>query len=270
MPLSIPSLPLGLGGGSPSLASQVAALMASFAGPAKLWLDPWDITTLQQDSTGTTPVTAAGDPIGRIMDKSGAANHATQATTTSRPLWQTTYAALDGVDDSWATANIDFTSTAQITMVVGTRKLSDAAAGMLFELGASVALAGAFNLRAPRGALAACDVTASANGSTFAVGVLNRVAAPTTAVLTSAIDLSAPAGAEILSRVNGVAQGASTGDAGSGNFGNLPGNIGRRNNVSTPFNGNLYGLIIIGRLLTAPELTLCEQYMAQQAGVVLP
>ena len=34
------------------------------------WYDPSDLTTLFQDSAGTTPVTAAGDPVGLMLDKS--------------------------------------------------------------------------------------------------------------------------------------------------------------------------------------------------------
>lgn len=35
-----------------------------------LW-EPWDISTLFQDQAGTTPVTAGGDPVRRVVDKSG-------------------------------------------------------------------------------------------------------------------------------------------------------------------------------------------------------
>jgi hypothetical protein len=57
-----------------------------------------------QDSAGTTPVTAVGQPVGRILDKSGNNNHATQATTASRPVLQQDgdgkyYLGFDGVDD---------------------------------------------------------------------------------------------------------------------------------------------------------------------------
>lgn len=34
------------------------------------WYDPSDLTTLYQDSAGTTPVTADGDPVGLMLDKS--------------------------------------------------------------------------------------------------------------------------------------------------------------------------------------------------------
>ena len=43
---------------------------------------------LFQDSAGTTPVTALGQSVGRILDKSGKGNHAIQATSASRPTLQ--------------------------------------------------------------------------------------------------------------------------------------------------------------------------------------
>ena len=50
------------------------------------WYDPSDMSTLFQDSAGTVPVTAAEQPVGRILDKSGRGNHASQATSTKRPV----------------------------------------------------------------------------------------------------------------------------------------------------------------------------------------
>lgn len=49
----------------------------------------WDFTTLAnlyQDSAGTTPCTAVGQTIGLVLDTSGRGNHASQATSTKRPL----------------------------------------------------------------------------------------------------------------------------------------------------------------------------------------
>jgi len=48
----------------------------------------WDFSTLAnlyQDSAGTTPCTAVGDPIGLVLDTSGRGNHLTQSTSTQRP-----------------------------------------------------------------------------------------------------------------------------------------------------------------------------------------
>lgn len=52
-----------------------------------VWYDPSDLTTLFQDSAGTTPVTAAGQSVGKMLDKSGNNFHATQATSTQRPTY---------------------------------------------------------------------------------------------------------------------------------------------------------------------------------------
>jgi hypothetical protein len=74
-----------------------------FSGETGGWWDPSDMSALFQDSAGTTPVTAADQPVGRIEDKSGNGNHLLQATSTERPYLRTdgTYWWLefDGVDD---------------------------------------------------------------------------------------------------------------------------------------------------------------------------
>jgi len=69
------------GGASSSPASLFAA-----AEPGA-WYDPSDLTTLFQDSAGTTPVTAPNQTVGKMLDKSGRGNHATQATSTQRPIY---------------------------------------------------------------------------------------------------------------------------------------------------------------------------------------
>jgi hypothetical protein len=58
-----------------------ASLTAPFA-----WYDPSDLTTMFQDSAKTTPVTAAGQNVCAINDKSGAGLHLTQATVGSCPV----------------------------------------------------------------------------------------------------------------------------------------------------------------------------------------
>jgi len=84
------------------------------------WYGPSDLSTLFQDSAGTTPVTTAGQPVGLMLDKSGRANHATQATAAARPTYQTgpARATIDKVDDrlSVTVPTGGFTGT----MVLGT------------------------------------------------------------------------------------------------------------------------------------------------------
>ena len=79
-----------------------------FAGGTEgAWYDPSDLSTLFQDSAGTTPVTVAGQPVGLMLDKSGNGNHATQATAAKRPTYTTgsglAWLAFDGVDDELVT-----------------------------------------------------------------------------------------------------------------------------------------------------------------------
>jgi len=63
---------------------------ALFAGGIQgAWFDPSDLSTLFQDSAGTTPVTASGQPVGLMLDNSGNGNHAVQAIAAARPIYQT-------------------------------------------------------------------------------------------------------------------------------------------------------------------------------------
>ena len=67
------------------------------------WYSVSDLTTLFQDAAGTTPVSVDGDPVGLILDKSGNGNHASQTTTSSKPIYRTDginhWIRFDGVDD---------------------------------------------------------------------------------------------------------------------------------------------------------------------------
>lgn len=65
--------------------SSPASLFA--ASEPGVWYDPSDLTTLFQDDAGATPVTTPGQTVGRILDKSGRSNHATQATESQKPIY---------------------------------------------------------------------------------------------------------------------------------------------------------------------------------------
>ena len=57
------------------------------AGEPGAWYDPSDLTTLFQDSAGTTPVTTPAQSVGLMLDKSGRGNHASQSTSAQRPTY---------------------------------------------------------------------------------------------------------------------------------------------------------------------------------------
>lgn len=100
-----------------------------------VWYDPSDLTTLFQDSAGTTPVTATGQTVGRMLDKSGRGNHATQATTASRPTY--------GVVPLGGRRNIllatDTMATQSVTVTAAAHTLSFTGTGTVTLTGASTA-----------------------------------------------------------------------------------------------------------------------------------
>ncbi len=97
------SLGLGLGlpfGRAKMIRFDPLTLFAN--GEQGAWYDPSDITTLFQDSAGSTPVTAAGQPVGRVVDKSPNGVNALQTTSTARPIYRVSpnRLSLDKVDDA--------------------------------------------------------------------------------------------------------------------------------------------------------------------------
>ena len=94
-----------------------------------------DLSTLFQDSGGTTPVTTAGQPVGLMLDKSGNGNHATQATAARRLTYQTSpdRATLDKVDDRMTvTVPVGgFTGTMVLGTDQGTASYGDNSSGRL-------------------------------------------------------------------------------------------------------------------------------------------
>lgn len=230
--------------------------------------DPSDLSTLFQDAAGTTPVTAIGDPVGRILDKSGNGNHATQSAAASRPLLQQTnglyHLTFDGSNDSMLTGAINFTGTNKMTVWAGVTKNVDAATAMLAELSADAsANAGSFQIRAPNGA--AANYLLGIRGASFQDNIVaTTYASPITNVLTQQADFAGAV--HNIARVNGT-QFLGAAGTGGGNFGNYPLYIGRRNNASLPFNGRLYGLIVLGAAASSWQVQVTEQWMAGKTGL---
>jgi hypothetical protein len=99
------------------------------AGEQGVWYDPSDFSTMFQDSAGTTPVTAVEQPVGRILDKSGRGNHASQATSASRPVLSAR------VNQLLATATL---STQNVTTLAATYTLAFSGAGTVTASGTNI------------------------------------------------------------------------------------------------------------------------------------
>ncbi len=246
------------------------------SGEQGAWYDFSDLTTMFQDIAMTIPVTTFDSRIAIILDKSGRGNHASQETPANRPwlrangpVW---YLEFDGTDDFFTTLPINFTGTDKISVFAGYMKASDAAMGVLVELGASVASnAGTFNVTAPDSA--AANYGFNLNGGTVASRVATSFAALAASnVLSVNFDLAGAAAAtEIAVRANGVTPTlTAVGAAGGGSFANAPLNIGRRGGATNPTKGYLTSLIIRGAATDATGIAGTEQHIAGKSGVVIP
>lgn len=177
------------------------------------------------------------------------------------------YVQYDGTDDSFSTSSIDFTATNKMSVFAGVRKLSDAAQGIVAELSAiPTTNNGTFNLQAPSDAGFA-RYRFTSKGTVSSGNFVSGYAAPISNVLTGLGDIS---GDIATFRINGIQVAQSTTDQGTGNFGNYPLFIGRRNNATVPFNGRDYGIIIVGKTASATEISSTESYLAANtSGVTL-
>lgn len=205
-------------------------------------------------------------------------NTATDYDTTGFPL----YLSFDGVDDSLATGSIDFSATDKMTVFAGVYKASDAAAGMVCELGANTGLAantGTFAMSvSPTNGTDRLSFGAELRGTgggvdgAQATRQARTYTAPVSAVLSSQSDISqATVATEITLRVNGSSAGITDlgSSAGTGNFGNYPLYIGRRGGSTLPFNGRLYSLVVRGAATDATQVSATERYVASKSGISL-
>ena len=238
------------------------------SGEQGAWYDPSDMSTLFQDSAGTTPVTASGQPVGLMLDKSGRGNHATQATAASRPTYTVSgglsYLAFDGVDDFMVTPTIT-PGVDKVQVFAGVRKLSDAARGMMFE---TIAAAGGVRVEAPHIAANASFMIGT-RGSLDPGPTISPLtyAAPVTVVFSGIGEIATDTS---ILRLNGAQVTSNVGDQGIGNYASAPFYIGNRGGTSLPFNGNLYGLTVrFGANLSAGQIAQAETYMAAKTRVTL-
>lgn len=238
------------------------------AGEKGVWYDPSDFSTMWQDTAGTTPVTAVGQAVARIDDKSGNGNHATQATPASRPLLQESggkyYLDFDGTDDALATAAIDFSATDEMTICVGVRKEIDTDSRVIVELRDSPLTDGSVALTGP--AFTAPTFGYSSKGTALAANTVNNAtyAAPFLGVVSARSKISTD---YLSGRINALDVFSSPTDQGTGNYANDAIYIAKSPYYVDCFNGRIYQLIVRGAATADP--TDVEAYVAGKAGVTL-
>jgi hypothetical protein len=254
----------GTGNFSLAITTPLSLFAASEKG---VWFDPSDITTLFQDSAGTTPVTAAGQPVGRMLDKSGNGAHATQATAGARPTYQIDqygwpYLSFNGSSSFMATSAINLTGTDKLTATIGLLvNPNKITAGTAVCTGGDPnATNGTFLIGAPS---SGADHSFYLRGSsTLLARVPNQVIGDD--VLTGVFDISAATKElELIPRLNSVQSTniSWTGTtAGTGSFGNQPLYIGALGGSGVYFQGNIYQVIVRGALSTADQIYQTEAW----------
>ena len=153
----------------------------------------------------------------------------------------------------------------EVAICAGITKSSDAAAGVFAELSASSSSNnGTFALFAP--VSAAANYSWRSKGTVSTLPTASPYDAPTTNVLTGqgkiATDLST-------FRADGAQVATSTGDQGTGNFGNYPLYFGRRGGSSLPFNGKEHQFVATSRLPSDANRAKLETFTAAKTGVIL-
>jgi len=221
-------------------------------GEAGGWWDPSDLTTLFQNLNGTTAVTADGDPVGYIADKSGRGNHLIAAANdTTRPTFKTSgglsWIEFDGSND---TVGVSFSisqpwerisAIRQISWTSNERIFSGVAAnsGMLYQFSASPNLAvfsGGSNLSTNPDPAVGADAIMTEQHS----GATSRVAT------NNAAYVSVNAGT---TATDGLRVGANSGA------------------LSSWSNFRLYGLIMRAGTMTDEQIGDMRRYLQRKAGV---
>lgn len=90
-------------------------------GVAGAWYDPSDLSTMWQDTAAVTPITADGQSVARINDKSGNGKYMIQTTAGLRPIYRASgglhWLAFDTIDDKLASSTSD--GGAEVTKIPG-------------------------------------------------------------------------------------------------------------------------------------------------------
>ena len=255
-----------LGGTSKTLSQLIKSIFTT--GEQGFAYDPNDLSTLYQDAAGTTPVTAAGQPVGLMKDKSGRNNHAFQNDSGKRPLLQKDsitgyyYLLPDAVDDFFITNSIDFTATDAMSLFSCSINTSTSDFQNIVELGINLPT-GTFLLRCPQfsskpfylsGGTVKAQLQSTASSSILSGTVLSCVSKISTDTLRL--------------RFNGFEDSSNT-DQGTGSYGNYPLYIAARGGTSQQFRGRIYGLIGVGRLTTSSEVAAIEKEFAKRVGATL-
>ena len=259
---------LNLGGKGQHKPAPFSPIQLFLQGEQGAWYNPGDLSSLFQDSAGTVPVTADGDPVGRMLDKSGNGNHATQSVSGRRPVYRTDgtlhWLQPDGVDDNFLVQNKAFnlnTFSALCATEIGSntnqRVYDTRGTGTVGD-------AKGFQLKPYRNTFNDGYVVDETNG-------VNNLSIPATSSASTKVTLATYVfQGEMRLQENGALSGsiaASFEDIlstlESVMFANSNGQ-----NIQL-FNGRYYGGFVVGRVISEGEKNESDQYFASLSGITI-
>lgn len=217
---------------------------------AGAWYDPSDLATLWQDTAATAPLTAEGQPLARIDDKSGNGHHLTQATAARMPTYQLDaggkpFLQFDGIDDFVSTS---LTLALPFDRISAVRQVGWTVGRRLFHHGSASFL----NQRVTSPQLNINDgITDVVKNGGLAVGA-NGVVTERHVANASQLAINNHA----------YVSGDAGGSAPAGAFA-----VGGTSTGTSPSNMCLYGLLIRAGSLSDEEIGGLRGWMAEKAGV---
>lgn len=211
-------------------------LLTLFAGGKQgAWYDPSDLSTLFQNAAGTIPVTADGDPIGCMKDKSGNGYHATQTVSAARPIYRTDgvlhWFETDGVNDFFNTNLIPTTNWSSALALSVART-----GGFIFDSNYNSANNYVSSSRA--NLIVFGSPTGQSNNKEFVFG-------------------------EVFTHISEVT------DDNVGNAITIGGRLDSSNVIGFTSQSSIYAMLFINGTITASERAAINKYLAKKAGLEL-
>lgn len=260
------------------LSLETAALFGGASGysgvPVSLgalaWYDPSDLSTMFQDSAGTTPVTADGDPVGLILDKSGNGLDLSQGTAAARPLYKTAgglhWLQLDGVDDKLSVNDALLRILGDLTLCAGAYKDAGGSYGGILSCQTGAGTVNAYEWRFTNAAADLQQEFVAADGASA-----ESDAIPTgfgAFATTYVASLRRDVGATVEMSLNASRQSLThtmvpTADASSAFV------MGDRNAGGIPLAGRIYQAVVFNSRLSDPDLATLETFVGDKCGIVL-
>jgi hypothetical protein len=220
------------------------------------WYDPSDLSSMFQDTAGTTPA-VVDLAVARINDKSGRGNHATQAASSSQPILRTSgglyWLEVDGLDDQMQSASFSLAATSMMSAAVRITSAGGSICNVYDFTGTgSRQILGGTNAGASGGyrmfAGTSLDSAASARNTSDHVLMGQFAGASSSLELDKTVLASGNAGTNAVSA--GVLIGGDT------SFAQL-------------MTGRFYGGVLLARALTAGERLSLYTYLGLKAGLSL-